>query len=76
MGLLDLEIRFGTADEFVGPAALLPYWRVPEIQPVPDQTPHPETSHRPNPKPPRARVPAIRVPVRLLLPNYSFRPRP
>ena len=28
---------------------LLPYRRVPEIQPVPGQMPHPETSHQPNP---------------------------
>ena len=34
------------------------------------------TSRRPNPEPPRARVPAMRVPAKLLLPNYNFWPRP
>ena len=53
---------------------LLPYRRVPEIQPVPSQTPHPETPCQPNPGAPRARVPAVSVPAKLLLPNYNFRP--
>ena len=33
-------------------------------------------TRRPNPEPPRARVPAMRVLAKLLLPNYSFWPPP
>ena len=35
-----------------------------------------ETPCRPNPEPPRARVPAMRVPARSLLPNCNFQPQP
>ena len=44
-------------------------------RPVPGQF-HPETPCRPNLVEPRARVPAVSVPAKLLLPNYNFWPWP
>ena len=55
---------------------LLPYPEVPVIQLFPGQTPNPETICWPNPEPTRARVPAMRVPARPLLPNCSFQLQP